>query len=245
MIQEKQFRPIGASREISSNFRLISATNRNLEEMVKSGKFRGDLYFRIQSLVIKPPTLNGRKQDIAELTASHIIKRCQMQKKMTQVMDPGFLQCLQRYSWPGNVRELFNVLDSCLAKASECSLLASKHLPVHIRMESSGFDNASGDIGNGQSMPILPELKAYRKFIASRAEKDYLQNLINVVEFDIERACQISGLSRSRFYELMKKYQLPIPRNAIIPRQNQTDLAPPLYVDSPQTKASFDSQTPE
>ena len=81
VIQEKQFRPIGASREISSNFRLISATNRNLEEMVKNGKFRGDLYFRIQSLVIKPPTLNGRKQDIAELTASHIIKRCQMQKK--------------------------------------------------------------------------------------------------------------------------------------------------------------------
>jgi len=223
MLQEKRFRPVGAKHEVASDFRLISATNKNLAEMVQHGEFREDLFFRIQSLVIKPPTLAGRKQDIAELVNFHINRRCKQQGRLPNPVAPEFMQTLQYYSWPGNVRELFNIIDSCLAKATEDCILVSKYLPVHIRIESSGYSVVSQNTHNSKSSASIPELKIYRKLISSRAEKKYLENLINQDKFDIEEACLISGLSRSRFYELLKKYQLPVPRSANEPVRQCTD----------------------
>lgn len=178
VLQEKRFRPVGASHEITSDFRLVSATNRNLAEMVKRGEFREDLFFRIQSLVIKPPTLAGREQDIAELVHFHVNRRCTQQARSPNPIAPEFIQTLQRYSWPGNVRELFNVLDSCLARTTGESILVSKYLPVHIRMESSGHSVHAENAQNAShsiSSENIPELKIYRKLISSRAEKEYLE----------------------------------------------------------------------
>jgi two-component system, NtrC family, response regulator len=214
VLQEKRFRPVGSSLEITSDFRLISATNRNLTEMVKQGEFREDLFFRIQSLVITPPALAGREQDIAELVHFHVNRRCAQQGRSTNSIAPEFLHALQKYSWPGNVRELFNVLDSCLARATGESVLVSKFLPINIRMEASEHSLSANTEDNTDTIVTIPELKVYRKMVSNRAEKIYLENLLSQDKFDMEEACLISGLSRSRFYELLKKYHLPLARNA-------------------------------
>lgn len=220
VLQEKKFRPVGGKSEIISDFRLISATNRHLSEMVGEGQFRDDLLFRIQSLVIKPPPLREHKQDITELTLYHITHQCKFKQREHIKVSPEFLESLLFYSWPGNVRELFNVLNGCLAKAGANNFLFPQHLPVQIRVEA-----AQAMIRHRQPLTqtsdyepsspnSLPQLKIHRKVAAREAEKDYLKNLINMRQVNIDEACVISGLSRSRFYELLKKYRLPAPKVA-------------------------------
>ena len=222
VLQEKCFRPVGAKHEIKSDFRLIAATNRNLAEMAGEGAFRDDLLFRIQALEINPPPLRGRKQDIAELALSRITHQCRLHGSELKKVSTEFLEALQAYSWPGNVRELFNVLDSCLARVRGEGILFPQHLPVQVRIEA-----AQATILHRQPIPhvreqklplreIIPDLKAYRQLAAREAEKDYLNNLIKLQRVDVDSACQISGLSRSRFYELLKKYRLPAPRQVFV-----------------------------
>jgi len=220
VLQEKCFRPVGAKHEIKSNFRLIAATNRNLAEMAGEGKFRDDLLFRVHALMVNPPPLRERKQDIAELALSRIALQCRLRGSEPKKVSTEFLETLQAYSWPGNVRELFNVLDGCLAQVRGEGILIPQHLPVQLRIEAAQaaiLQRRPAANVKEQKQPlrtIIPELKVYRQMAAQEAEKKYLHNLTSLQRVDVDSACQISGLSRSRFYELLKKYRLPAPRQA-------------------------------
>jgi len=220
VLQEKCFRPVGAKHEIKSDFRLIAATNRNLAAMAVEGKFRDDLLFRVHSLVVNPPPPRERKQDIAELALSRIAAQCRQQDSELKKVSPEFLEVLQAYGWPGNVRELFNVLDGCLTQMQGVSSLFPQHLPVPLRIEAAQAAIVRGKSASGAReqkktlRDIIPELKIYRQIAAQEAEKNYLRNLTSMQRVDIDSACQISGLSWSRFYELLKKYRLPAPRQA-------------------------------
>lgn len=230
VLQEKCFRPLGGKNEITSDFRLIVATNRNLADMVGEGRFREDLLFRIQSLVITPPPLRERKQDITELALYHIDRQCKLNQREPNRVSPEFLEVLLAYSWPGNVRELFNILDSCMAKAQGDNILFPKHLPVHMRVEAAQTTirrrQTFTEPADYQPTPVdplpipsepLPSLKMHRKLAADEAEKDYMRNLLNLEHIDIIEACRISGLSRSRFYDLLRKYKLLVPATMLIP----------------------------
>ncbi|RPJ00353.1 MAG: sigma-54-dependent Fis family transcriptional regulator, partial [Deltaproteobacteria bacterium] len=134
-LQEHRFRPLGGKREVESDFRLVVATNRNIDEMEKEGRFRGDLLFRLRSLTIDIPPLRERGGDIRELAMYHTGRLCGRYGEGIKGFSPEFLESLMDYEWPGNVRELFQALESALAAAQQDPVLFPKHLPTNIRVK--------------------------------------------------------------------------------------------------------------
>ncbi len=215
VLQEKKFRPVGGKEEIKSDFRLIAATNRNLDKMTKEHKFRQDLLFRIQALPICLPPLRERVQDIKELTMYVISKSCERERIGTKGFSPEFIKTLEAYNWPGNVRELVNVLEGAISKARYEPTLFPKHLSDQIRINlarSAISDNSDKNIRNGEKISnipasrIIPTIKEFRENIIYENEKKYLRELLSITKGDIKEACRIAGLGRARLYGLMKTY---------------------------------------
>lgn len=212
VLQEHKFRPIGSARELESNFRLVAATNRNLEKMVEEGQFRGDLLFRLQSFVIELPPLRDRCDDIKELTRYHVDRFCEHYNLTPKGFSPDFIETLCAFSWPGNVRELVNTLERTVISARFEPVLFPQHLPPNIRIhfaQASLTHEIHIDDDNGINYLVnLPKLHDYRETVFFQAEKQYLHNLMSVAEENIGEACRISGLSQSRLYALLKKHEI-------------------------------------
>jgi len=215
VLQEHRFRPVGSSREISSDFRLVAATNRDLDQMAVQGLFRSDLLYRVRSLTIHLPPLRERPQDIKDLVIHQITKSCQRYGLELKGFSPEFLEILANHDWPGNVRELLNTIEQALAAAGDSPTLYPKDLPVSLRLKqirrpdlrSVDLDHASTDgLDPAEGLPSLPE---YRESVLQTAEKEYLLELMRRTKGKIKEACRISGLSESRLHALLKKYQTP------------------------------------
>ena len=213
-LQERRFRPLGSNKEIESDFRLVSATNRDLGSMVQSGQFRQDLYFRIQTVTIEVPTLRTRPGDIKEIASHHIAKLCERYGTETKGFSPDFFDALTGYDWPGNVRELLNTMERVLAIARFEPTLFPRHLPTELRVYQARASVSKKRIKketrkeeDSQAF-TLPKLQEVRDTALANAEKQYLHDLVLLTKRNIKDACQISGLSRSRLYYLLKKYDI-------------------------------------
>jgi Nif-specific regulatory protein len=117
VLQEGEFRPVGGSRSLRVNVRVIAATNRDLIEEIQKGRFREDLYYRINIFQITPPPLRSRKSDILLLANHFLEKHARKNKKQVHSLSPQALDLLMRYNWPGNVRELENEMERAQAMA--------------------------------------------------------------------------------------------------------------------------------
>ncbi len=208
VLQERRFRPVGHSREIKSNFRLVAATNRNLEEMVKEGAFRKDLLFRIRTLVISLPPLRERPSDIKELIVYHTANLCERYGVSPKGYSPECLEILMRYAWPGNVRELLNTLEGALTAALKEPTIYAKHLPMEIRLKMASLaleeksrpreEASSASRDQHQPMPTYQEM-------INENKRRYLQELMMHTQGDTLKACEIAGLPRSTLYDQLKK----------------------------------------
>lgn len=226
VLQEKQFRPVGATQVQTSNFRLIAATNRDLDQMVEDGQFRSDLLFRIKTMRLHLPPLRQRKDDINDLANYKIDLLCNEFGLEPKSLGEDLLDTLKDYNWPGNVREFFNILERAVIDAGEENTLCAMHLPRSLRIQvaKTQISKMAGNIGNGEFTdkidPLvqnigheifedifdrpLPPLKQFK----NTAEKTYLGELIRQCDGNIQKIMDISGLSRSHFYSLLKKYNL-------------------------------------
>lgn len=202
VLQEHHFRPVGGKKEVQSDFRLITASNRDLDQMVKKRLFRKDLIFRLRSLHIKLPLLSERKEDLKELLAYYLGRLCENYNIATKGFSPEFYETLMAYDWPGNVREFINTLESTIAGELHAAILYPRHLPEYIRIRTK-----QSSIEAAPPSPPLT-LKQYREEGICSLEKEYLENLMIKTRWNIKEACQISDLSRSRLYGLMKKFQI-------------------------------------
>ncbi|MEW6080053.1 MAG: sigma-54 dependent transcriptional regulator [Thermodesulfobacteriota bacterium] len=209
-LQEKRVRPVGSEKEIECRFRLVAATNRDLERMVDEGKFRGDLLYRIRTFAIKLPPLRQRGTDYRELATNCIKAFCEREGIEVKSVSPDFFETLAAYSWPGNVRELISAIESALSVARFAPMLYSRYLPDDIRVHQAR-QNVSGTESAEKSesiQPVLPSLKKFRDDAVAHAEKNYLVDLMRVTSGAVSESCRISGLSRSRLYTLLKKYRI-------------------------------------
>jgi two-component system NtrC family response regulator len=214
VLQEKRYRPVGSKREKKSNFRLVAATHRDLDQLQQDDMFRQDLLFRLRALTIELPPLRERREDIKELVRHHTARLCRSYKMAPKEFAPDLLDALMTYPWPGNVRELVNTIDSMLAVAGQDTTLLPKHLPLHIRVKivcntfkgKAPEPEAQEDCTAVSSTDAesLVSFKEYRM----KAEKRYLENLMTGTCRNIAKACKISGISRSRLYELLTKHQI-------------------------------------
>lgn len=225
VLQERKFRPVGSSREIKSNFRLISATNRNLDEMVKQGKFRQDLLHRLKTVTITLPPLRERKEDIQILAQHYIHRFCKNMSIKTKALLPETLEVLEAYPWPGNVRELVNAIEKAIISEPGLPILYPMFLPKNIRIDVAQAKLKSNEESDpaGKSMPHpatpplsqlfddttpLSSLKSFRETAVNEMESLYLKTLLVRCDWDLEKSADISGLSKSRLYYLIKKYDL-------------------------------------
>jgi len=214
VLQEHTFRPIGGKTELTSNFRLIAATNRDLSLMAEKGLFREDLLFRLKSLLIHLPGLKERVQDIKELAMYSQLQICEREGLAVKSFSSQFINTLEAYSWPGNVRELNNALEWAISKARYESTLFPKHLPEHIRIDvvrsslrdSYINDDATVNCDIKIGCRSLPKYRKFRETVIVENEKNYLRELIVLTKGNINSACSISGLGRPRLYELMKNH---------------------------------------
>jgi two-component system NtrC family response regulator len=209
-LQERRFRPVGAKKEITSNFRLIAATNCNMENLVAAGKFRDDLFFRIRSLVIEIPPLRERKAAIKEIVNSHLEKLCQQHKIAMKDVSQEFWEALEAYSWPGNVRELIHALESSFCTAQRDSVLLPVHLSKEIRVNKARQSVVqSKSLSNNDEKELL-SFKTERQVNIAGFEEHYLQKLLAATDGNVPNALKISSLSRARLYALLKKYHIKI-----------------------------------
>lgn len=210
VLQEHRFRPVGQGREIASDFRLVAATNRDLDLLVEAGKFRNDLLFRLKASVIHLPTLKERSNDILELTVYYLRKFCDRYRIGIKGLSSDFCEALTAYDWPGNVRELIHAVEWAISTARDAQTLYPVHLPTDIRsklkMASIRFEPPpKGDsekrISSPTSFPNLQEL-------IKTTEQKYFEDLMAFTGGDIKAICRISGLSRANVYARLKKYQI-------------------------------------
>jgi len=207
VLQERRFRPIGANREIISDFRLIAATNRDLDALAREGRFRSDLLFRLKSIVIHLPVLRDRNSDIVEIALFFMAAFCRRYGKAIKGMSPEFVEALLSYPWPGNVRELNHALESALSAAGEEPILYPIHLPLDLRsrlardaIAPSSQKGPDPDLhAGGASLPTLRDL-------LKSVEENYLQALLTQTGGDIKKACDISAVSRANLYARLKKH---------------------------------------
>jgi two-component system NtrC family response regulator len=209
VLQEKCFRPVGGLTELASDFRVIAATNRNLDDMVDSGQFRSDLLYRIRGHVTTLPPLSQRGDDVVEIAKVALARICKSKGVALKGATASFFETIRQYSWPGNARELILSMERAVSAAADHQMLHTVHLPTAIRAKvasSSVIDDNSFAV-NGTDGG-LPDFREARRL----SETSYLMDLMSVSGGDVEVACEISKLSRSRLYALLKQYGIEKPQ---------------------------------
>ena len=214
VLQEQQYLPVGSTVPESSNFRLIAATNRDLEAMVKEGTFREDLFFRLKTFQLELPPLRTRRTDISELAYSFRNHYCIQHKLKKKQLSTDYLMTLSKHQWPGNVRELFQAIEYSMVDAHDSTALEPMHLPLNIRLAvtKKKLENhqpgVSAELMDPEDLSSIPTIKEDRERAIQVQEKQYLTTLLKITNGDIKQCCETAGLSRSRLYDLLKKYGL-------------------------------------
>lgn len=187
VLQEKQFYPLGGEKPVDVDVRILTATNKNLEEEVKTGRFREDLFYRIYVIPISLPPLRERKEDIPLLVDHFIKKYDSRMKKGVKGVSMSTLQKLLAYSWPGNVRELENTIEYALAMSAQ--------------------DLIDEDL-IFQTKGMVEERLKPLKDAKNEFEKNYLTNILTLTGGNVSKASELSGKYRGDFYDLLKKHNL-------------------------------------
>ena len=136
-LEQRRFRPVGEVREVSSDFRLVAATNRDLEGMVLEGLFRADLLYRLQGLTIRIPPLRRRRDEIPALARQAVTRFCLRNDLPEKALAQPLLDVLLQYAWPGNVRELIHSLERACLAAGQADVLLPAHLPTRVRVDAA------------------------------------------------------------------------------------------------------------
>jgi two-component system NtrC family response regulator len=214
VLQERRCRPVGGQHEYSSDFRLIAATNRDLEAMAALGSFRQDLLFRLKVLTVEIPPLRERKEDIKIIALNRMNKLCEEQGVATKGFSPDFFTAIDSYDWPGNIRELIHAMDSVFIVAENDPVLFPKHLPTGLRVKMICDSLRDENVQPLQAphkvsaTKTLPCMKDVRDAAIADAENQYLLDLMLTTDGNIRKACEIADLSMSRLYELLKHYNI-------------------------------------
>ena len=188
VLQEGTLRPVGASREISVDVRVISATHQDIHNLTASGEFREDLYYRLHVIPLRVPSLCERPEDIPLLAQHFLDRESSRLGRGIQGFSPEALDKLVQRPWPGNVRELENAI-TYAAAVTEKGWVAADAIPD------------AGRQGGQSALPPLQDAK-------TAFERAYLENLLRATGGNISRAARIAGRHRTDLYKLMRKHGL-------------------------------------
>lgn len=194
VIQEKELRRIGETKLRRVNVRFLSATNRDIEEEMKKGRFREDLFYRLKVITVEIPPLRERKDDIPILVEHFLNKYCRESGRDKVFFSPKAVELLMSYHWPGNIRELENEVRRCLAMSEGKELIQE--------------DVLSEKINPKREMPVTG---SYSFFEAkAEFERRFLHQALARFDYNKSRTAEEIGLSRQGLFKLLKKHQIQV-----------------------------------
>ncbi|MFC4801468.1 sigma 54-interacting transcriptional regulator [Neobacillus sp. GCM10023253] len=201
VLQEQEFERIGATKTTKVNVRIISATNKDLAELVEQGKFREDLYYRIHVIHLHIPPLRERLDDIP-LLCRYFINKINFKTKRNIIgVSPEVASSLQHYHWPGNIRQLENVLERAFHYSSS-EWIEIEHLPQELKLLPQE------PVLSPKSKTTESQFPIDRKQSISRTEKEVILQALKKCRGNRTKAAGLLGISRTTLYQKMKRYQI-------------------------------------
>jgi transcriptional regulator with PAS, ATPase and Fis domain len=205
VLQEKIFEKVGSNVPVQVDVRIIAATHQNLEELIRQGKFRSDLFYRLNVFPITIPALKDREDDIPELSYYFLQKACiKIGKEITSIDDDALL-CLRAFSWPGNIRQLENVIERAVVITSSNSLLIDD-LPDEIKAMAYDFNPSSNP--NNSVQGLMTKITDQSKSDYLRREKDKILLALSQHGGNKSKVARSLGMARSTLVSRMKKLGL-------------------------------------
>ncbi len=186
-IELKEFRRVGGNKQIQVDVRVLAATNKRLEEEVKKGYFREDLFYRLNVVTINLPPLRERKEDIP-LLVDYFLKKKNLEGNKVKTISPEALEYLVNYDWPGNVRELANVIERAIILSSS-DVISIKDLPLSISRQESSYNSISTIVS---------------------MEKSLIEKTLKEFNGNKTRTAKVLGISVRNLYRKINKYGIQI-----------------------------------
>ena len=203
-LQEKEVRPVGATHRIAIKARIVAATNRDLAAMVEKGTFRKDLFYRLNVVNLRLPSLRDRRGDIP-LLAAHFLDRISREHGSKFTLSDEALRAMMRHDWPGNVRELENAVERACALSSG-PLLHLGDLPTQLQQQGLAAHRAAGAEGakedGGESRQVKP---------LADLERDAILGAIRALHGDKLQAAKLLGIGKTTLYRKLKEYGIADP----------------------------------
>jgi transcriptional regulator with PAS, ATPase and Fis domain len=204
VLEEKKVERVGGVEEMELDVRIIAATNKNLEEMVRKGQFREDLFYRLNIIRIHIPALRERKMDIPYLLAYHMERICEQFGLKQKEFTKEAMQVLMDYSWPGNIRELVNVVE-WLVGMVDGQKIQKEHLPAHILSPQRLAKHGDKE---GEKRKIVVQTDTNWREIVDAYERERIKQALIEERGNKAAAARKLGMHRSTLYEKLKKYNL-------------------------------------
>lgn len=211
VLQEKTFNRVGSTETITSDVRVIAATNRDLEGLVKNGEFREDLYYRLNVVTITIPPLRDRKEDIPLLASYFVSKYSKKYNKSVQGVDKELIEMFINYNWPGNVRELENVIARGVIITS-APFIMKEHLPKEFISQFKTEEEKRTDLahkkGNFKNI-TYDELTPLPELIET-IERQQIIKALDLARGNKTKAAKMLGISRKSLFNKLRQYNIPV-----------------------------------
>lgn len=201
VIETGEFEPVGSNRTVKSQARLIVASNLDLQPLVEQGRFRPDLYYRLNMLKFEVPPLRTRQLDIIPMAHKFIAEMAKKHNIAIKAVDESLLDALAQYPWPGNVRELENVIQRAVIYCKD-GILSARQLPSYIQL---GIVGPSNDASVRLETSVASAPSSLGRQIAY-TERDIIEQTLSKNNFSRTKTAKALGISRVTLYNKMKKY---------------------------------------
>ncbi len=220
VLQERKITPVGSNQDVPIDVRIISATNKPLEKMMQEGKFRSDLYYRLNVMPINLPPLRERREDIEDISLFMMEKFNRLHDRRISSIHPEALDAMRAYDWPGNIRELENVIEHAfIIEGSDQIHLES--LPFHLKeSEERSFDDIDDEEDSQEALPNLQEeLKQFEEQMAGQNslkypelkeqfEKEFIRRALKAFNGRINQTAEQTQMTKVTLLRKLEKYNI-------------------------------------
>jgi transcriptional regulator with PAS, ATPase and Fis domain len=204
VLQEREFRPLGSTKTLKADFRLVAATNQSIKRALREGMLRPDLYYRVNTFQIEVPALRERPEDIAPLAALFIQRYARQMGRNEPRLTPEALTCLRNFSWPGNVRQLQNAIEYAVVLAKE-DVITEGSLPPEVMRPGGLHETPPLEVEADAGAEGQPGGPAATLNLDDR-ERQAIQQALDQTRGNKLRAARILGIHRPTLYNKMKRY---------------------------------------
>ena len=198
ILQEQKFERVGGTRTLEVDVRVVAATNKLLEEEIRNGSFREDLFYRLNVVPFKVPALRERRDDVPLLAGHFLDAFCRREGRELKLIVPEAMEAMQRYDWPGNVRELKNIVER-LVIMTPGGTITMNHLPDYFGVEPNGREAGGGRLDSVLELSSLREAR-------EEFEKEFIIQKLEEHDWNVSRTAEAIELERSNLHRKIKSY---------------------------------------